>query len=66
MMMKDEEIKRLIQDGHMTDYQIYTKWLVFPTMTIYFDNHEPIDIPKRKWESYWEVLDKAEYEKVSN
>lgn len=63
--MKDEEIKRLIQDGHMTDYQIYTKWMVFPTMTIYFDNHEPVSVPKWKWGEYWELLDSAELENGS-
>ncbi len=58
--MSDEKIKQLIKDGHMTTYQIYKKYKLFLTMTIYFDNHKPVDIMRYKWEEYWDILDEAE------
>ena len=61
--MKDEAIKQLIKDGHMTDYQLHSKWKHWLTMTIYFDNHKPVDVPKRKWEEYWDILDEGEKRK---
>ena len=58
--MSDEKIKQLIKEGHMTTYQIYKKYKLFLTMTIYFDNHKPVDIMRYKWEEYWDILDEYE------
>lgn len=59
--MKHTEIKKLITDGHMIDYQVMPKWKgFFPALVIYFDNHKPVAIRRYKWEEYWDILDKAE------
>lgn len=58
--MNDKQIKQLIKDGHMVDYKIYSKWIIFPVMTIYFDNHKSVNVMKHKWNEYWDILDKAE------
>lgn len=50
--MSDEKIKQLIKEGHVTDYQIYRKCKLFLVMTIYFDNHKPVNILKYKWNDY--------------
>ncbi len=58
--MKDKRIIAMIEEGHMTDYQIRAKLRKILYMTIYFDNHKPVYIPKWKWKYYWEALDRAE------
>lgn len=57
--MKDEKIKSLIKEGHMEKYEIISRKL-FLQMKIYFDNHKPVIISKRKWNDYWDILDAAE------
>lgn len=58
--MRDGDIKQLIQNGHMTDYEIKPVVKKILIMKIYFDNHRPIFIRKGKWEEYWDILDEAE------
>lgn len=57
--MKDRDIKSLIIDGHMKTYEI-RKAMFSLKMIVYFDNHKPVVIRKRKWNEYWDILDKAE------
>ena len=48
--MRDIEIKQLIKDGHMTDYEITTLYNIkkFVIMRLYFDNHKSVIIRKIK------------------
>ncbi len=57
--MNDRDIKSLIIDGHMKTYEI-RKAMFSLKMIVYFDNHKPVVIRKRKWNEYWDILDKAE------
>lgn len=57
--MKDRDIKRLIIEGHMKTYEI-RKALFSLKMVIYFDNHKPVQISRKKWDEYWDILDRAE------
>lgn len=57
--MKERDIKSLIIEGHMKTYEI-RKAMFSLKMVVYFDNHKPLVIRKRKWNEYWDILDKAE------
>ena len=57
--MRDRMIKKLIIEGHMITYEIRS-FFVSIVMIIYFDNHLPVLLTKRKWKEYWEILDNAE------
>lgn len=50
--------KSLINEGHLTDFQVVPKWnLISPALVLFFDNHKPMPIRKYKWNDYWDILD---------
>lgn len=58
------KVKKLIKDGHLTDYQVVSNWNnISPALVLYFDNHEPMPIRKYRWEQYWSMLDEWDKEK---
>ena len=62
--MKDSDIKQMIKEGHMINYEITNLFGIkhLLIMRIFFDNHKPVIVRKGKWESYWDILDEAEKE----
>ena len=61
--MKDEHIRQQIKTGNMTTYEVRSNWRKKPELIVYFDNHKPVKIKRKLWESYWDLLDEAEKEK---
>ena len=56
--------KRLIADGHLTNFQVVPRWnLIAPALVLFFDNNKPMPIRKYRWEEYWELLDKCDEER---
>lgn len=61
--MRDDHIRQQIKDGHMTTYEVRSNRWHKPELIVYFDNHKPVKIKRKLWESYWDLLDEVEKEK---
>ncbi len=49
--------KKLIAEGHLTDYKLVEEWNgIAPALVLYFDNNRPMPIREHKFEEYFKLL----------
>lgn len=59
--------KKLISDGHLLKYEIVDDWNgIKPALVFYFDNHRPMPVRDKKWDEYWEMLNREEEIRIKN
>ena len=50
--------KRLINTGHLIDYEITDNWNgIKPALVLYFDNNRPIPIREHMFDEYFKLID---------
>lgn len=55
--------KKLISDGHLTNYQIVDDWNgIRPALVLYFDNNKPMPIREYMWDEYFKLFNREESE----
>lgn len=56
--------KRLIAEGHLTDYEIVDSWNdISPALVLYFDNNRPIPVRERMWDDYFKIINIHPYDR---
>ena len=51
--------KKLIAEGHLTDYEIVDCWNgISPALVLFFDNNKPMPIREHRWDEYFKILNK--------
>ena len=53
------KIKKLILNGQLTHYEIVENWNgIKPALVFYFKNHKPMPVREKRFEEYFNFLDK--------
>lgn len=51
------KVKKLIAEGHLTDYEIVDRWNnISPALVLYFDNNRPMPIREYMWDEYFKII----------